>query len=32
MAANGVILPPAFFGETSRQAPNFAAAGYGGFE
>jgi len=32
MAANGVILPPAFFGETSRQAPNFASAGYGGFE
>src|SRR5881296_3560620 len=22
MAANGVVLPPAFFGETSRQAPN----------
>jgi pilus assembly protein CpaF len=32
MAANGVILPPAFFGETSRQAPNFTAAGFGGFE
>ena len=32
MAANGVILPPAFFGETSRQAPNFASVGYGGFE
>jgi pilus assembly protein CpaF len=32
MAANGVILPPAFFGETTRQAPNFASTGYGGFE
>jgi pilus assembly protein CpaF len=32
MAANGVILPPAFFGETSRQAPNFASVGYGGYE
>jgi pilus assembly protein CpaF len=32
MAANGVILPPAFFGETTRQAPNFASVGYGGFE
>ncbi len=32
MAANGVVLPPAFFGETSRQAPNFASVGYGGYE
>jgi pilus assembly protein CpaF len=32
MAANGVILPPAFFGETTRQAPNFASVGYGGYE
>jgi pilus assembly protein CpaF len=32
MAANGVILPPAFFGENSRQAPNFASVGYGGYE
>src|SRR5947207_4483286 len=31
MAANGVVLPPAFFGETSRQAPNFASVGYGGY-
>jgi hypothetical protein len=32
MAANGVMLPPAFFGETTRQAPNFASVSYGGFE
>jgi pilus assembly protein CpaF len=32
MAANGVVLPPAFFGETSRQAPNFASVGFGGYE
>jgi pilus assembly protein CpaF len=32
MAANGVVLPPAFFGETSAYRPNFAAASYGGFE
>jgi pilus assembly protein CpaF len=32
MAANGVILPPTFFGETTRHRPNFAAVGYGGFE
>jgi pilus assembly protein CpaF len=32
MAANGVILPPTFFGETTRHRPSFAAVGYGGFE
>jgi hypothetical protein len=32
MAANGVLLPPAFFGESSTYRPNFAAASYGGFE
>jgi pilus assembly protein CpaF len=32
MAANGVFLPPAFFGDTSTFRPNFAAASYGGFE
>jgi pilus assembly protein CpaF len=32
MAANGVFLPPAFFGESSTYRPNFAAASYGGFE
>jgi pilus assembly protein CpaF len=32
MAANGVVLPPAFFGETSSYRPNFTAASYGGFE
>jgi pilus assembly protein CpaF len=31
MAANGVILPPAFFGDTTR-APNFATASFGGYE
>jgi pilus assembly protein CpaF len=32
MAANGVILPPTFFGNTSTYRPNYAAATYGGFE
>jgi pilus assembly protein CpaF len=32
MAANGVALPPSFFGNTSTFRPNFAAASYGGFE
>jgi pilus assembly protein CpaF len=32
MAANGVVLPPTFFGETGSYRPNFAAANYGGFE
>jgi pilus assembly protein CpaF len=32
MAANGVILPPTFFGDTSSFRPNYAAANYGGFE
>jgi pilus assembly protein CpaF len=32
MAANGVSLPPTFFGNTSSYRPNFAAASYGGFE
>jgi pilus assembly protein CpaF len=32
MAANGVFLPPAFFGESAGYRPNFAAANYGGFE
>jgi pilus assembly protein CpaF len=32
MAANGVILPPTFFGDTSTFRPNYAAASYGGFE
>jgi pilus assembly protein CpaF len=32
MAANGVILPPTFFGNTSTFRPNYAAASYGGFE
>jgi pilus assembly protein CpaF len=32
MAANGVNLPPTFFGNTSTFRPNYAAATYGGFE
>jgi pilus assembly protein CpaF len=32
MAANGVILPPSFFGETTRHRPSFATVSYGGFE
>jgi pilus assembly protein CpaF len=32
MAANGVALPPTFFGDSSAFRPNFAAASYGGFE
>ena len=32
MAANGVTLPPTFFGNTSSYRPNYAAANYGGFE
>jgi pilus assembly protein CpaF len=32
MAANGVSLPPTFFGNTSSFRPNYAAATYGGFE
>jgi pilus assembly protein CpaF len=32
MAANGVNLPPSFFGNTSTFRPNYAAASYGGFE
>jgi pilus assembly protein CpaF len=32
MAANGVVLPPSFFGNTSTYRPNYAAATYGGFE
>jgi hypothetical protein len=32
MAANGVNLPPAFFGNTGGYRPNYAAASYGGFE
>ncbi len=31
MAANGVTLPPSFFGDTTRSA-NFAAASFGGYE
>jgi len=32
MAANGVQLPPAFFGDQSAYRPNYASASYGGFE
>jgi pilus assembly protein CpaF len=32
MAANGVTLPPSFFGDTSTYRANYAAASYGGFE
>jgi pilus assembly protein CpaF len=31
MAANGVVLPPSFFGEQRGGRPTFAAAGFGGF-
>jgi pilus assembly protein CpaF len=31
MAANGVVLPPAFFGDQTR-SPNFATASFGGYE
>jgi pilus assembly protein CpaF len=31
MAANGVVLPPSFFGETRGPRPTFAAAGFGGY-
>jgi pilus assembly protein CpaF len=32
MAANGVSLPPSFFGDSSSFRPNYANATYGGFE
>src|SRR5690242_14189662 len=32
MAANGVSLPPSFFGDSSSFRPNYANASYGGFE
>jgi pilus assembly protein CpaF len=32
MAANGVSLPPSFFGDNSSFRPNYANATYGGFE
>jgi len=32
MAANGVALPPSFFGDSSSFRANYAAANYGGFE
>jgi pilus assembly protein CpaF len=32
MAANGVMLPPTFFGDQSSYRPNYATASYGGFE
>ena len=32
MAANGVALPPSFFGDSASFRPNYAAANYGGFE
>ena len=32
MAANGVVLPPSFFGEQRGGRPTFAAAGFGGFQ
>jgi pilus assembly protein CpaF len=32
MAANGVMLPPSFFGDQSTFRSNYAAASYGGFE
>jgi pilus assembly protein CpaF len=32
MAANGVVLPPTFFGDQSTYRPNYATASYGGFE
>jgi pilus assembly protein CpaF len=32
MAANGVVIPPTFFGDTSTFRPNYSTATYGGFE
>jgi pilus assembly protein CpaF len=32
MAANGVVLPPSFFGEQRGSRPTFAATGFGGFQ
>jgi pilus assembly protein CpaF len=32
MAANGVVLPPSFFGSHGNYRPNLAAASFGGFE
>src|SRR5204863_7257114 len=32
MAANGVVLPPTFFGDQSAYRANYASASYGGFE
>ncbi len=32
MAANGVVLPPAFFGDTNGFRANYTAANFGGFE
>jgi pilus assembly protein CpaF len=32
MAANGVTLPPSFFGDNASFRPNYANANYGGFE
>jgi pilus assembly protein CpaF len=32
MAANGVFLPPTFFGDASSFRPNYVTATYGGFE
>jgi pilus assembly protein CpaF len=32
MAANGVSLPPSFFGDQGQYRSNYAAASYGGFE
>ncbi len=32
MAANGVVLPPSFFGDQGTFRSNYAAASYGGFE
>jgi pilus assembly protein CpaF len=32
MAANGVMLPPSFFGDQTTFRSNYAAASYGGFE
>ena len=32
MAANGVILPPSFFGGQNGYGTNYSAASFGGFE
>ena len=32
MAANGVVMPPTFFGDPTTFRPNFQSATYGGFE